>query len=113
MKKTDLLSKTSQALAAFLLCLTLAVSSGAFAAEAKADSAKKAVQEQQIPEKVNINKANAEELAQVLTGVGLKKAEAIVSWRKANGKFENLEQLAEVKGIGLATVNKNRKKLVL
>lgn len=92
------------------VCLGLLAAPGAFAAE-KTDS--KAAQVQQIPSKVNINKADAEEISTVLKGVGLKKAEAIVAYRKANGKFKSIEELAEVKGIGEATIEKNRSKLVL
>lgn len=82
----------------------------AFAGE---KSSAKSAQVQQIPSKVNVNTASAEEISAVLKGVGLKKAEAIVAYRKANGKFTKVEQLAEVKGIGEATIRKNRDKLVL
>ena len=93
-----------------LLCMGLIAAPGAFADEKPAS---KAAQVQQIPSKVNINKADAEEISAVLKGIGLKKAEAIVAYRKANGKFTKVEQLAEVKGIGEATVQKNRSKVVL
>lgn len=63
--------------------------------------------------KISINSANAMMLSEVLTGVGLKKAEAIVAYRKANGKFTRLEDLTLVKGIGLATYEKNKAKLTL
>ncbi|HEY8384960.1 MAG TPA: helix-hairpin-helix domain-containing protein [Porticoccaceae bacterium] len=56
---------------------------------------------------VNINTASAEEIAAVLTGVGLTKAQAIVAWRESNGAFTRVEQLLEVKGIGQATLDKN------
>ena len=38
---------------------------------------------------VNVNTATAEEIAQALKGVGLKKAEAIVAYRKSNGQFQH------------------------
>ena len=72
----------------------------------------KPVQEQTI-EKVSINKADVEELAEVLVGVGLKKAEAIVTYRTEIGKFESVEQLIEVKGIGEKTLEKNKDKIIL
>jgi competence protein ComEA len=59
-------------------------------------------------ESVNINSADAQALTK-LKGVGAKKAEAIVAWRKANGAFKSVDQLAEVKGIGAKTVEANRK----
>ncbi|EGG94561.1 hypothetical protein IMCC1989_2644 [gamma proteobacterium IMCC1989] len=48
-----------------------------------------------------------------LKGIGLKKAQAIVEWRKANGKFISVEQLTEVKGIGEKTVQANKGKIAL
>jgi len=38
----------------------------------------------------------------------VKKAQAIIDYRKANGDFKTIEALTEVKGIGLKTVEKNR-----
>ena len=64
-------------------------------------------------ERVNINTADAATLDRVLDGVGPSKAEAIVQYRKANGAFRSVEQLASVKGIGLATVERNRDRIVV
>ncbi len=63
--------------------------------------------------KISINQASAELLAEILNGVGIKKAEAIVAYRKANGKFKSIDDLALVKGIGEKTVQKNRANLTL
>lgn len=62
---------------------------------------------------VNINTAEADEIAQTLTNIGPAKAQAIVDYREANGAFRSLEQLAMVKGIGLVTIEKNRDRIVL
>lgn len=64
-------------------------------------------------ETVNINTADAATLDRVLLNVGPSKAQAIVDYRKANGAFRSVEQLALVKGIGLKTVEKNRDRIVL
>ena len=64
-------------------------------------------------EKVNINTADAATIDRVLLNVGPAKAEAIVAYRKANGPFRSLEQLALVKGIGLKTVEKNQDRITL
>lgn len=64
-------------------------------------------------EQVNINTADAATLDRVLVNVGPSKAEAIVAHRKANGAFKSADELAEVKGIGLATVEKNRDLIVV
>lgn len=61
--------------------------------------------------KVSINQADAEVLATVLNGVGLKKAEAIVRYREQNGPFSEIDQLQEVPGIGPSLVERNRDRL--
>ncbi|PHM27893.1 ComEA family DNA-binding protein [Xenorhabdus budapestensis] len=60
---------------------------------------------------ININTANAEELAKELNGVGAKKAQAIIEYREKYGPFTAIEQLQEVQGIGPAFIEKNRDKL--
>ena len=64
-------------------------------------------------EKVNINTADAATIDRVLLNIGPSKAEAIVAYRKANGAFKSLEQLAMVKGVGLKTVEKNRDRIAI
>lgn len=49
--------------------------------------------------KVNINKANQEEL-ETLPGVGPALAIRIIEYRSSNGKFEKIEDVQNVKGIG-------------
>ncbi|WP_028110232.1 ComEA family DNA-binding protein [Ferrimonas futtsuensis] len=66
---------------------------------------------EQMP--VNINTANAEQIAAQLKGVGLSKAKAIVAYREQNGPFTDLAQLAEVKGIGKKTLEQNSGRLQL
>jgi competence protein ComEA len=67
----------------------------------------------QIAAGININTANAELLADVLTGVGSAKAEAIVAYRDTNGDFSSIEGLSLVKGIGAATVERNRRMITV
>ena len=57
---------------------------------------------------ININTATAEEISEALTGIGPSKAQAIVEYRNANGKFKHADELVNVKGIGLSTVDRNR-----
>lgn len=59
-------------------------------------------------EVVNINTASADELAAALKGVGPSKAEAIINYREANGAFKHIDELVNVKGIGVRTVDLNR-----
>jgi competence protein ComEA len=58
---------------------------------------------------VNINKASAQEIADALKGIGMAKAQAIVEYRKKNGKFKKPEDVIKVKGVGPATFAKIKK----
>ena len=82
-----------------MLAMALVLSSAAFAV--------------QTGQPVNINTADAQAIAQGLNGIGLKKAEAIVEYRKAHGPFKTLEDLKSVKGVGDATVANNEKLILL
>ncbi len=63
--------------------------------------------------RVDINTANAEEISQVLVGIGPSKAQAIVAYREEFGQFEDVDELINVRGIGLRTVDQNRDRLSL
>ena len=65
------------------------------------------------PDSVNVNAANAETLAAVLDGVGMARAEAIVAYREANGRFADLYDLSNVKGIGDRTIELNEERIRL
>jgi competence protein ComEA len=62
---------------------------------------------------VDINSADAGILAEELTGVGEVRAEAIIKYREDHGPFESVGELTEVRGIGSATLEKNRDSLAL
>lgn len=62
---------------------------------------------------VNINTAEAEELEKSLDGIGKAKSQAIVDYREENGLFKSIDSLSHVKGIGDATLDKNRSRIVL
>ncbi|HHH47216.1 MAG TPA: helix-hairpin-helix domain-containing protein [Thiotrichales bacterium] len=66
-----------------------------------------------LAESIDINRASAEEIAAALNGVGIQRARAIVAWREAHGPFKSIDALTEVKGIGPATVEKNRQRIRL
>ena len=59
-------------------------------------------------EAVDINTADAETLMKILKGVGPEKASAIVAYRQEHGSFKNIDQLAQVKGIGKKLLDMNR-----
>ena len=62
---------------------------------------------------VNVNTATAAEIAEAMSGVGEKKAQAIVADREANGAIKSMEEMSRVKGIGMATIDKNRENVTL
>lgn len=62
---------------------------------------------------VNINQASAEELTEMLNGIGMAKAQRIVEYREMHGPFEHVDELAEVRGIGQSTIEKNRDRIAL
>ena len=65
------------------------------------------------PDSVNVNSADAQTLADVLDGVGLARAEAIVAYRQENGRFADIYDLANVKGIGDRTIELNEERIRL
>ncbi len=62
---------------------------------------------------VNINTATAQQLAAALSGVGLKRAQAIVEYRRQYGDFIAIEELLEVAGIGPSVLEGNRDRILL
>ena len=99
--------KTLRAL--FLALMVAVVPAGAMAAKkAEAVQAEAAAQ----TAVVDINTASEAELA-TLNNIGEAKAREIVAYRKANGPFASVEDLAKVKGIGAATIEKNRARLTV
>ncbi len=96
-------------LLAMVLCLGLAP--GAVLAETATEPpAVVAAAEARL---VNINTADAAALAAGLQGVGLSRAEDIIRYRETYGPFATVEELADVKGIGQATLDKNRAVITL
>ncbi|MFC3121926.1 ComEA family DNA-binding protein [Agaribacter flavus] len=85
-------------LTTWITVLLLAVSALIYSQQdALADSEVKTEQHQIAL--VNINTAEVSVLSS-LPGIGQKKAQAIVDYRKLNGKFRSKEELVNVKGIG-------------
>ena len=62
---------------------------------------------------VNINTADAKTMAANINGIGEKKAEAIVQYRKKHGPFKSADDLTNIKGIGPKLIEKNREVLLV
>jgi len=99
-----------------LILLTLATSlflSAPVLADASADNLSDDKTTEMVQLYVNINTASGEKMADLLSGIGLAKAQAIITYRDANGPFLSIEDLLLVPGIGAATLEKNRPALRL
>ena len=62
---------------------------------------------------VNINSADAEQIAEALNGIGLVKAQAIVDYRTSNGSFSSADQIVLVRGVGEKTFQKIKLDILL
>jgi comEA protein len=58
-----------------------------------------------IAEPVNINKADEAELM-LLTGIGAKKAKAIMAYRNQHGAFKSISEIKKVSGISKSVYSK-------
>ena len=67
----------------------------------------------ELQNQVNINTADAETLALALDGVGMSKARDIIAHREQHGAFKTVDDLQNVRGIGKATLERNRDRILV
>lgn len=96
---------------AALAALLLTLAPAALAAESAQDGTPQSTQ--LGISLLDINSADASAIATALVGVGMVKAKEIVAYRELFGKFQSIDELADVRGIGAATVEKNRSRIVI
>lgn len=60
---------------------------------------------------INVNRADAETLT-LVDGIGEVLAGRIVDYRRENGPFQTLDDLLKIKGIGKATLERIRQRIV-
>jgi len=104
MKKV--LSKMGSIFAVVLM--TVMMMSAVVTAENKASG----IDKQVVEASININTATVKELSN-LSGIGKKKAEAIIAYRKNNGSFSDVNDLKKVEGIGKKTFEKIMNKIAV
>ena len=63
-------------------------------------------------QKIDINTATVEQLTQ-LQGIGPAIAQRIVDYRSSNGRFNSIEEIIKVRGIGASTFDKIKEKIVV
>lgn len=99
---------------AFATVLAVVMFSLPFPANAQAQNAVDTQNERiQVENQVDINTADAETLALALDGVGMAKALDIIAYREQNGAFKSADDLQNVRGIGKATLERNRSRILI
>jgi comEA protein len=67
---------------------------------------------QESQEPIDVNTASEEQL-EVIPGIGPAMAQRIIAWREENGRFESVEDLLNIRGIGVKTLEKLRPYVVV
>ncbi len=100
------------AIATSLLVLPVAGSIEAGSAMEAEGYARPAAARQEPQEPIDVNTASEEDL-ELIPGIGPAMAQRIIAWREQNGPFERIEDLLNVRGIGLKTLEKLRPYVVV
>ncbi len=109
MKKFKLMTCSCFALLSLLVFYTNAMNVNSPPLDSTLEQNSGASQQQKI---ININQASEQELV-LLTGIGEQLAKAIVKYRQDHGKFNKVEDLSKVKGIGKHILDKNKHRLMI
>jgi competence protein ComEA len=64
-------------------------------------------EETAMPQRISVNRADAW-LLQAIPGIGSEKAKAIIEYRNKNGRFNRVEDLLQINGIGTSTLDNIR-----
>lgn len=110
---TQAVTHKSRSVTAAFFCLIIGLGSGFAAANTDSEVAEVNSAIVAQTQMVNINTADAATLAAGLQGIGVSRAEEIIRYRETYGVFSSPDELADVKGIGQATLNRNRAVITL
>lgn len=99
-------------IATLLIATLISFSNLALATEATAPSATQQETSVAIIQPVDINSADIKTLM-TLKQIGKSRANAIVEYRNSNGRFNSVEELLMVPGIGKKIVDDNREQISL
>jgi competence ComEA-like helix-hairpin-helix protein len=107
--------KERYAAAVVIVTLALGVLAGALERGDEPDLARRDCRNPDRPDsadngcfrRLDLNRATRQELI-LLPGIGPKRAEAIIRWRSEHGRFDRVERLLEVKGLGPVTLERIR-----
>ena len=91
---------------------TLVGEMGHLQAAPKQDMPQAVIKEKEPDTIVNVNKAGLEEL-QSVRGIGPSLAERIIRYREENGPFRQIDDLAQVRGIGAGTLQRIKKQIAV
>ena len=96
-------SRRARTVCVLALCFGLALSSVSVLAQKSGSTAS---------EKINLNSATAEQL-QTIPGIGPSTAKSILDYRSKVGKFNKIEEIINVKGIGEKKFQKIKDRLTV
>jgi competence protein ComEA len=94
-----IVKKSIRTIPALVVLASLSFGGVAYAADTPQMALPSATQAS-VGAQVNINTADANQIAGKVSGIGQKRAEAIVAYRTEHGAFKSFDDLALVKGIG-------------
>lgn len=99
-----MVSKKAKAFCVVALCLGLTLSSASVLAQKSGPAG--------AAEKINLNSATLEQL-QSIPGIGPSTAKSIVEYRTKAGKFNRIEEIINIKGIGEKKFQKIKDRLTV
>ena len=111
-RMNDFMNTTISTLSLSTLALTTMLTLSSFSATVSANGVDTPISAVAVLERqlVSLNESTLDELM-TLKGIGKKKAQAILAYRKLYGDFKSIEELMDVKGIGHKIVNENKLRL--